>query len=426
MYDAVPKLNLYVKFCENCDYTNIVLHNKNGYLVFGSGFNQDSLYGTHIFYCENSLDCFFAEKCNECYQLIDCENCYHTRFSLLTYQCQESWFLYDCRNCKHCIGCWNLRNKEYYLFNKPVSEEDYQHYVATELAERIADPQKIEALWNEILDRALHKFQVTENIENVSGNFIYNSKNAFNCYNIHGCQDVNHLVVCINQKDSGDAMGTSLGELAYDCLNNDYAHKTRWCMNSTYLSNCDYCDSCDNSKNLFGCVGLRHKEYCIFNKQYSKGEYEQLVPRIIEQMKKNREWGEYFPLSLSPFAYNETVANEYYPMTREQILAAQGQWKEEDKTLLEKVDVTEDTLACVECGKSYRIIRQELNFYHKHALPLAKLCPYCRHIHRLKMRNPRRLWDRNCSKCGANIQTSYPPETPKKVFCEKCYLAEVY
>lgn len=415
LYDAVPKLNLYVKFCENCDYTNIVLHNKNGYLVFGSGFNQDSLYGTHIFYCENSLDCFFAEKCNECYQLIDCENCYRTRFSLLAYQCQESWFLYDCRNCKHCIGCWNLRNKEYYLFNKPVSPEQYQHYVATELAEKIADFQKIEALWNEILGLAIHKFQVTENSENVSGNFIYNSKNAFNCYNIHGCQDVKHLVVCINQKDSQDAMGTSLGEFSYDCLNNDYAHKTRWCMNSTYLQNCDYCDSCDNSKNLFGCVGLRHKEYCIFNKQYLKEEYEALLPKIIEQMRKAGEWGEYFPSSLSPFAYHETVANEYYPKICEQ-----------EKKSAVKIESAEGTLSCMECGKNYRIIRQESSFYRQHGLPLPKLCPYCRHLYRLKMRNPHQLFDRYCFQCGTAVKTNFSSRTSRKVFCEKCYLAEVY
>jgi hypothetical protein len=42
-----------------------------------------------------------------------------------------------------------------------------------------------------------------------------------------------------------------------------------------------------NSSNLFGCIGLRGKEYCILNKQYTKEEYEALVPKIIEKMKES-------------------------------------------------------------------------------------------------------------------------------------------
>jgi len=38
------------------------------------------------------------------------------------------------------------------------------------------------------------------------------------------------------------------------------------------------------------------------------------VPKIIEHMQKMGEWGEFFPSSLSPFGYNETVAEEYYPI----------------------------------------------------------------------------------------------------------------
>ena len=45
---------------------------------------------------------------------------------------------------------------------------------------------------------------------------------------------------------------------------------------------------CAASSNLFGCVGLKSKEYCILNKQYTKEAWEALVPQIIEHMKKTR------------------------------------------------------------------------------------------------------------------------------------------
>ena len=37
-------------------------------------------------------------------------------------------------------------------------------------------------------------------------------------------------------------------------------------------------------------------------------------------MMKTGEWGEFFPSSLSPFGYNETVAQEHFPMSREEVL----------------------------------------------------------------------------------------------------------
>ena len=35
-------------------------------------------------------------------------------------------------------------------------------------------------------------------------------------------------------------------------------------------------------------------------------------------MRSTGEWGQYFPASLSPFAYNETVANDYFPLTKDE------------------------------------------------------------------------------------------------------------
>jgi hypothetical protein len=51
-----------------------------------------------------------------------------------------------------------------------------------------------------------------------------------------------------------------------------------------------YSDNLVACKNCFGCISLKNKEYCIFNKQYTKQEYEELVSKIIEKMKTNSEW----------------------------------------------------------------------------------------------------------------------------------------
>lgn len=75
---------------------------------------------------------------------------------------------------------------------------------------------------------------------------------------------------------------------------------------------------CHNSSFLFGSYGLRNKQYCVFNKQYSQQEYEMLVAKIIAHMQETGEWGEFLNPSLSPFGYNETVSQDYYPLESEQ------------------------------------------------------------------------------------------------------------
>lgn len=76
-----------------------------------------------------------------------------------------------------------------------------------------------------------------------------------------------------------------------------------------------YCDQCMFSSDLFGCCGIRHGKNAILNKNYSQAEYEILCGKIIDHMQSTGEWGEFFPLTLSPFGYNETVAEDYFPIS---------------------------------------------------------------------------------------------------------------
>jgi hypothetical protein len=93
-------------------------------------------------------------------------------------------------------------------------------------------------------------------------------------------------------------------------------------------------------------------------------------------------------------------------------------------------DVTDDILKrAVECEitkKPFRIIKQELEFYRKQNLPVPRRHHDRRHKDRMALRNPLKLWSRKCAKCGADIRTSYSPGRPEIVYCENCYLKEVY
>jgi hypothetical protein len=197
-----------------------------------------------------------------------------------------------------------------------------------------------------------------------------------------------------------------------------------------------YSQFCYHSKDLFGCVGLNQKQYCIFNKQYTKEEYEKLVPKIIEHMQKTGEWGKFFPIEISPFGYNETVAQEYLPLTKEEAQARGYNWKDKDKKeyqpqsyelpdSIDEIDkgILDKVLACESCGKNYKIIPHELMRLKQFKMPAPRLCFDCRHEARMNLRNPRILYHRQCMNegCANEFETTYAPERPEKIYCEDCY-----
>ncbi len=171
---------------------------------------------------------------------------------------------------------------------------------------------------------------------------------------------------------------------------------------------------------------------------------------------KAGEWGEFFPSSLSPFGYNETVAMEYYPLDRRDVsqkhLYPNGKlifnWSDYEPPFpkVEKIipasklpdDITkipDDILNWAimpddDVGNDrvvpFRIIKQELEFYRKHNLPIPKKHPDQRHLDRMKLRNPRKLYERKCDKCGVAMMTTYSNERKEIVYCEKCYEKEIY
>lgn len=149
-------------------------------------------------------------------------------------------------------------------------------------------------------------------------------------------------------------------------------------------------------------------------------------------------------MSLHP--YNDTYAMIEFPLTKEEVLKNYWQWQDEPKIssdlsglkLIEAKDVPKNikdvsddilnkVIACEITGKPFKIIKPELEFYRQHNLPIPTKHPFQRILERFQKRNPAKLWKAICAKCGNKMFTSYPPEKQKelKIYCEKCYLAEV-
>lgn len=441
---AIPHIALYNAQCENSPYANQCGWSKNCYMAIVTDYSEDCYYTEYCFKSRNCVDSMGPHDCELCYECVDCVKCYGSRFCQDCSTCTDCFFCHDCRGCTHCVGCTGLRNKEYCWFNEQLSPQEWKtkSQNATSTAAMI---EKLRTKSRAVKLTIPHPHAVMTNCTDCTGNYLSNSKNGVACFDAKDLQDCKLCVIAPGgTKDSQDTIG-GVGELLYECFSTGPGNNCRFCWHCwNNIADLTYCAFCMNSSsNLFGCVGLRKQSYCILNKQYSKEEYERLVPKIIDSMRARGEWGEFYPVGMSPFAYNETIANEHFPLTKLQATKAGYRWRDEKEEVpdVEKVipaeklpesiaDIPDDILNwAIQCEKTqrpFRIIKQELAFYRQHGLPVPRLHPDERYKRRLALRNPRKLWTRACMKCSDEIETTYAPERPEIVYCEKCYLKEVY
>ena len=437
LWKAVPRPALFTDFLndENSDFTNYAGKNKDCYLIMDSDENRDCYYSYSVNGSKNSSDCFRLDQGELCYENVDSKNCYNSSYIYNSDNCSDSMFLANCIGVKNSIMCSNLRQKEYHIFNKPVRKEEFEK-VRDSLKSRDVLNQAFKK-FNEFRKRFPQRSIIGFSNENVSGNYLVNCKNADHCFDSRGIWDGKYCTqIFMPSKNIMDCDEVGGVELGYESNNAGYdSYNLRFTLQSLDVnSNLTYANYCYHSSDLFGSIGLRNKKYCILNKQYTKEDYEKLVPQIIEHMKATGEWGEYYPAWMSSFAYNKTMAQDYFPLTKEQALEKGYQWQDEDQqefleatfsapdTIDEVEDsVLQESLKCDSCAKNYRIVEQELKFYRQLNLPLPTTCFFCRHKARMKGRNPRHLYERQCDQCQTAINTTYSPKREEKVYCEDCY-----
>lgn len=312
----VPMMNLITdqQSLVNSEYVNYVSDAKNCYLVFASNFLEDCMYSSYIWESKDSSDCSYSTGLELCYECIDCDKMFNCNYLQNSEGCSDCVLGFGLKNCIECFGCVNLLHKKYFFFNEQLDKEEY----GKKVNEITKNPEKFAAAKRKFQEFSLkfpRKFANQIKCENSIGDAIKNCKNAFNCFDGYGAEDVKWIDNFPGElKDCYDLSGTAKTELGIDsvCVGLP-SYFTRYCIVALESSYCDYCAFVKGCKHCSGCAGLSRNEYCILNKKYSKEEYERLTGLIINHMKKTGEWGEFFPTELSPFKYEETVANDYYP-----------------------------------------------------------------------------------------------------------------
>src|SRR3989344_244430 len=450
---AVPRMGLITVSNENSDFTTGTGYCKNCYLINSSEYCEDCYYGKLVQSSKNCVDCSYTYDSEQCYDVTSIYNCHTCTHLLFSKNCSDCHFSSSLIGCRNCLLFSNLRQKEYCIRNTQVTRAEFEKVVADFKGSHEAS-EALRAEWREMEKNRIHRASNLVNSEGCTGDYIENSKHCIDCFDLTGSQDCLHSYVGVSIKDVQHCANMYLKvELCLDVLGAIELYHSAYSLFSFYCQDILYCEYCWHCRDCFGCNGLKQKQYCILNKQYTKEEYESLVPQIIEKIKSDGaamnpngvsgSWGEFFPRGNAPFGYNESLAQEYFPLSKKDALQQGFLWRDmQDRVqgvkqmlparmLPDSIqDIPDDVLDwAIQCEKTerpFRIIKQELDFYRSQKLPIPHLHPDIRYDERLAWRNPRKLWARTCAKCGKGIQTTYSPDRPEIVYCEECYLETVY
>ncbi|RJQ29317.1 hypothetical protein C4571_01665 [Candidatus Parcubacteria bacterium] len=453
LFREVPLPALHTEYATlvNSEYCNAAAELKNCYLCFKADYSENSAYTNTMTHLRDCVDVSFTNKSELCYEGLTLNDCYRVFYSEDCDHSHDIYFSKDLMGCSYCIGCVNLRNKSYYLFNQPSTKEEFEKTIRDlDLGSRKSVGSLRKRVGNDFLKYPRKAFHGWKNTD-VSGDYIFKSKNVHDSYMMGNAENVRYSQLLKAGPSANSYDHTMFGlrsEWIYECpwvgLDVRMLKFSIWNYGAHDL---EYCFGCHGSGNMFGCVGVRNSEYCVFNKQYSKEEYRDLVSRIREQMTKvlyrdslGREYryGEWLPGEFSPWPYNETMGDEFARKSKEEAIRAGFLWRDLDRRDYQGAtidvpdhvkDVTDDILKgilkCSECGKNYQVIKMELDFYRRMSIPIPIRCPFCRDRARIRRLNPIAIYDRKCAKCGKEIKTSYVPDWPETVYCESCYNSEV-
>ena len=452
----------------NSDYCNFTYQSKNCYLAFASDMNEDSAYLHRTLKCKNSFDMEGCENMESCIMGYRSKGCYQCSYAYFSHDCIDSNLMWDCHNCQSCFGCVNLRNKSNCIFNLQYSKEEYKEKIKDLMnGSQKTLTENLEKFFKETL-KYPRKFADILQSQNVSGDYIHNAKNCFQCFDVankvEDCKFVSYAFSNMSQCYDIYAGGVNY-ELSYETTaSGEHAQNLLMCGMTWTSSYVYYSLFCNKVSNCFGSISLRDNQYCILNKQYTKEEYEILLPKIIEHMntmpyvdKQGRiyRFGEFFPNELCPFAYNETPAQDFFPKSKGEALDAGFLWRDKEKSAhtvtLKNADIPDnikdtsdsilnEVIACADADKEYspgafRIIPTELALYRKLGIPLPRKSPNARYYEQLTHNNPFTLYHRKCicekvahghsGVCDNQFETTYAPERPEIVYCEQCYQKEV-
>lgn len=477
---------------ENSDYSSHIGWWKNMYLTYCAFIDVEDIYYSLrvIWKCQDVYNSYnIIDTCANIFSSATISKSYDIFYSYNVVSSQSIWWWRDMNNCQECLFSCNQVNSNYKIFNVQYSKEEYEK-IKADIMERIKDQKQFDFLnkkYEEFLEKNYIRQAINMNrCEKVVGESTFDSKNTVNSF---GCNAMEDCINVWNGWDNVDDHNKNIfhsTEFGTDCENIIWSYSFGcWVYNTFFSSmiqsnskNIYYCNDIESSEECMFSIGLKNKKYCILNKQYSKEEYFKEKEKIIKQLQKRWEWWAHIWWEISDFAYNDSMAYDYFKVHR--VIYADGReeiidnlatgtitilsddfisdavldlwWKEKinirwrtkdievnvpeamdslqakDLPSIDKADesILEKAIICEETGRPYRIVKKELEFLKKKWLPIPRVHHSIRIEKLLSLRPIWKLYIWTSDLSGDEILSVYKEKPKWKIYSHEEYQDFMY
>ncbi|HBR80904.1 MAG: hypothetical protein UW63_C0022G0002 [Candidatus Uhrbacteria bacterium GW2011_GWF2_44_350] len=419
----------------------------DSYLVMASR-SKRSLVCSNAFDTEDSAEIIMGTNVRESYKTMNSSNLFRCQFVQDSWDCQNCYFLFDCRNCEHCFGVANQRHKKYLWFNEQLSKEEYECRLAEvdlssfkvreEYEKRFADFVQTQAVWPE---------NSNINTQNSTGEYLEDTTNARECYNVRGgSRDIDHVTWCLGTPSENCAYcGGATGSTdCYYSVGVTNCHRAFFNMNIvTDSRDLEYCTRCFSCENCFGCVGLRHKKFCVLNKQYTEEEYWKILDDLKCRLLEEGNYGDIPGLRFSTQHWSSLL--DLFEIDKATALKLGGRDFDLVSQGADGPEVSLETILPLETipdrlslddyenlpgkfyfdpsvGRRFSYMKPELMMYQKLKVAPPRQHPRARIMETYKRSNKPEFFDTVCKSCNKAIRVAKNPAYPdRKIFCRACY-----
>lgn len=275
---------------QGCEYVNNLYYCKNLYSAFDCAQCSDSFYLFDSYLTVNSGDCDYAVESQLCYESVDAVKAYNCDYLEYCENIRDSSFCYRCIGGNNLFGCVNLTNKSFCVFNRQLTEPQYQEaikkYKALPTEQILAYVEQLKAMY------PLTQTIGDHNQNTDYGNYIHFDINCYLCFDAAHDENCMYVYDSFYCKNSQDMTYTAQNvDLTYEAVDSTEVYNCNFIVDSKNCHDSSYIFNCMDVKNSLGCAGLAHKQYCILNRQLTKEDYERIAPQIIQELNgRNAAW----------------------------------------------------------------------------------------------------------------------------------------
>ena len=187
---------------ENSPYVNFSTECKDCYMIFDSGGDEKCCYGQRYLYTNNSIDCFVAIKSSNCYECCNVSGCDTCFYCIDTKNSRNWYFLYWCDGCRDCLFCSNLHNKQYCIYNKQYTKEEYEKEFKQIFEQN--NYTKLQEMFYDFQSKSIVKNLNMKAVENGFGNNLQNAKNSSFVFEAADVENVKYARLALNSEDVYD------------------------------------------------------------------------------------------------------------------------------------------------------------------------------------------------------------------------------